>query len=46
MTTQDSKAEILAELWLNYRDDINFEDFISYNELYQMVDVVLVDKDE
>ena len=32
-TTQENKADILAELWLNYRDDQNFEDFISYNDL-------------
>lgn len=32
-TTQENKAHILAELWLNYRDDQNFEDFISYNDL-------------
>ncbi len=32
-TTQENKAEILAELWLNYRDDQNFEDFIAYNDL-------------
>jgi hypothetical protein len=33
MTTQENKADILAELWLNYRDDQNFEDFIAYNDL-------------
>ncbi len=33
MTTQENKAEILGELWLNYKDDINFEDFISYNDV-------------
>jgi hypothetical protein len=32
-TTQENKANILAELWLNYRDDENFDDFISYNDL-------------
>ena len=33
MTTQESKQEILAELWMNYRDDDNFSDFIQYNDL-------------
>jgi hypothetical protein len=33
MTTQENKAEILSELWINYKDDVNFEDFISYNDL-------------
>jgi hypothetical protein len=32
-TTQENKAEILGELWLNHKTDPNFEDFISYNDL-------------
>ena len=32
-TTPESKAEILADLWLNYRDDTDFADFIEYNDL-------------
>lgn len=28
-----SKCEILADLWLNYRDDEEFRDFVSYNDL-------------
>jgi hypothetical protein len=32
-TTIETRAEILAELWLNYRDDEDFEDFVSYNDL-------------
>jgi hypothetical protein len=28
-----SKAEILAELWMDYRDDEGFKDFIEYNDL-------------
>lgn len=28
-----TKAEILAELWLDYRDDENFKDFVEYNDL-------------
>lgn len=27
------KAEILAELWMDYRNDEEFEDFISYSDL-------------
>lgn len=33
MTTQENKASILAELWMNYRDDVEFQDFIEYNDL-------------
>jgi hypothetical protein len=33
MTTQESKADILSELWLGYKNDQNFEDFFSYNDL-------------
>jgi hypothetical protein len=32
-TTQESKAEILSELWLGYKNDQNFEDFFAYNDL-------------
>ena len=32
-TTYECKLEILAELWLNYRNDQNFEDFFAYNDL-------------
>lgn len=27
------KCEILSELWMNYRDDMDFVDFIEYNDL-------------
>ena len=27
------KCEILADLWLNYRDDEQFSDYVSYNDL-------------
>lgn len=27
------RAAILADLWLNYRDDEEFQDFINYNDL-------------
>ncbi len=32
-TTFDKRCEILADLWLNYRDDQNFQDYIEYNDL-------------
>ena len=32
-TSFDDRCSILAELWMNYRKDQNFEDFISYNDL-------------
>lgn len=32
-TTDEDKISILAELWLNYRDEEDFEDFIEYNDL-------------
>lgn len=32
-TTYSNKASILAELWLNYRDDEEFQDFIEYNDI-------------
>ena len=32
-TTQESKADILSELWLGYKNDQNFEDFFAYNDL-------------
>lgn len=34
MTTPLSvKAEILSDLWLNYRDEPQFVDFVAYNDL-------------
>ena len=32
-TTIENKCSILAELWMDYRDDVNFADFISYADL-------------
>lgn len=32
-TTYFSKASILADLWLNYRNDEEFQDFIEYNDI-------------
>lgn len=31
--TLENKIAILAELWMNYRDDVELEDFIEYNDL-------------
>lgn len=33
MTPFSNRCEILAELWLNYRDDEEFADFVAYNDL-------------
>ena len=32
-TTNDNKAFILADLWMNFRDDEEFQDFVQYNDL-------------
>jgi hypothetical protein len=32
-TTFDNKCAILADVWLNYRNDEQFEDFIEYNDM-------------
>ncbi len=32
-TTFDKRCEILADLWLNYRDDQNFTEYIEYCDL-------------
>ncbi len=32
-TSYSSKCAILADLWLNYRDDDEFKDFVKYNDL-------------
>jgi len=32
-TSFTSKTEILGDLWLNYRDDEEFKDFIEYNDI-------------
>jgi hypothetical protein len=32
-TTFEDKASILADLWLNYRQDEEFADFIEYNDI-------------
>lgn len=28
-----NKVSILSELWMNYRDDEGFQDFVQYNDL-------------
>lgn len=28
-----TKATILADLWLNYRNDVEFQDFVEYNDI-------------
>ncbi len=33
MNNFDNKITILAELWMNYRDDKDLKDFIEYNDL-------------
>jgi len=32
-TTFEFRADILSDIWLNYRDDDMFADFIAYNDL-------------
>jgi hypothetical protein len=32
-TSFQDKASILADLWLNYRQDVEFADFIEYNDI-------------
>ena len=33
MTTFENKCNILAQLWIDYRDDQQFQSFIAYNDL-------------
>lgn len=33
MTSESIKVSILADLWMNYRDEEGLEDFIEYNDL-------------
>lgn len=32
-TAFTTRCEILSELWLNYKEDPNFTDFLAYNDL-------------
>jgi hypothetical protein len=33
LTPLSSRSQILGDLWMNYRDDEEFRDFIEYNDL-------------
>ena len=33
MTTYKNKCAILGQLWQDYRDETDFEDFVQYNDL-------------
>lgn len=33
MVSVTDKAGVLGELWINYRDDEDFSDFIEYNDI-------------
>lgn len=33
MTSFENKCNILADLWMDYRDDEEFKDFLEYNDL-------------
>jgi hypothetical protein len=33
VTEFDVRCEILSDLWLNYRGDEGFEDFVEYNDI-------------
>jgi len=33
VTSFENKCKILADLWMNYRDDEEFEDFCDYNDI-------------
>lgn len=33
MSDFSKKARVLSELWINYKEDNNFKDFIEYNDL-------------
>lgn len=32
-TTFENKCALLSELWLNYKDDEEFADFVEYNDI-------------
>jgi hypothetical protein len=42
-TSFDNKCEILSELWLNYRDDKNFKDFVKYNDISLPLSFMIVE---
>jgi hypothetical protein len=33
VTTYKNKCDILGQLWQDYRDETDFEDFVQYNDL-------------
>jgi hypothetical protein len=33
MTSLENKINVLAELWLDYREDENLQDFLEYNDI-------------
>lgn len=33
VTSKENKCKILSDLWLNYRQDEEFADFIEYNDI-------------
>jgi hypothetical protein len=47
-TTFDNKVSILADLWMTYRDDEDFSEFVDYNDLglplAYLIDQNIVDK--
>mgnify|MGYP000108239415 CR=1 FL=1 len=44
LTPLDKRAEILADLWMNYRDDEEFSDFIEYNDLALPISYAMTQK--
>ena len=32
-TTLENRCGILSELWMEYRDEVEFQDFIQYNDI-------------
>ena len=32
-TTYENKCDILADLWIDYKNDVEFQDFVDYNDL-------------
>jgi hypothetical protein len=47
MTSLKNKISILAELWMDYRNDENLQDFVEYNDiglpLAYFIDTQIVD---
>ena len=49
--TFQNKVTILAELWMNYRDDDELKDFIEYNDIglplaYLLMNEIVLPSDE